>query len=77
MSAQALVVDVREDLRSGKEPFGRIMQSVGALQPGQSLVLYATFEPIPLFAVMERKGFTHASRELDGGDWEVRFDPKS
>ena len=71
------MVDVRDDLRAGKEPFGRIMQAIGRLRPGQSLLLYATFEPVPLFAVMQGRGFKHTAREIGGGDWEVRFDPES
>lgn len=70
-----LVVDVREDLKAGREPFGKIMEAVGRLEPGRSLLLYATFEPVPLFTVMERRGFAHTGREIGGGDWEVRFDP--
>ncbi len=71
------MVDVREDLRAGREPFGRIMQALTQLGAGQSMLLYATFEPVPLFAVMQGKGFTHTARQIDGGDWEVRFDPRS
>lgn len=77
MSLPPLVVDVREDLRAGREPFGRIMQAVTGLAPGQALLLYATFEPVPLFSVMKSKGFTHSARQIEGEDWEVRFDPKS
>ena len=77
MAVEPLVLDVREDLRAGREPFGRIMQTLGRLQAGQGLVLYATFEPVPLFGVMEGKGFTHTAREIGGGDWEVRFEPRA
>ena len=72
---EPLSVDVREDLRAGREPFGKIMQAAGRLAPGQALILYATFEPVPLLRVMESKGFGHQSREIGGGDWEVRFEP--
>ncbi len=75
MAVEPVVLDVREDLRAGREPFGRIMRAVGGLAAGQSLVLYATFEPVPLFAVLRGKGLTHTARQLEGGDWEVRFDP--
>lgn len=73
---EPLTLDVREDLRAGREPFAKIMQAVGRLAPGQPLVLYATFEPVPLFGVMASRGFRHESREIGGGDWEVRFDPR-
>jgi len=68
-------VDVRPILRAGGEPFSVIMAALARLEPGQGLRLYATFKPIPLFAVMADKGFAHAANELDGGEWEVLFTP--
>ena len=68
-------VDVRPILRSGGEPFSVIMAALARLEPGQGLRLYATFKPIPLFAVMADKGFAHVANELDGGEWEVLFTP--
>ena len=68
-------VDVRPILRSGGEPFSVIMAALDQLAPGQGLRLYATFKPVPLFAVMADKGFAHSERELDGGEWEVLFEP--
>jgi uncharacterized protein (DUF2249 family) len=68
-------VDLRPILRSGGEPFSVIMAALGRLAPGQGLRLYATFKPVPLFAVMADKGFAHSERELDGGEWEVVFEP--
>jgi uncharacterized protein (DUF2249 family) len=68
-------VDVRPILRAGGEPFSVIMSALQGLEPGQGLRLYATFKPIPLFAVMEKKGFAHAEQALEGGEWEVLFTP--
>jgi uncharacterized protein (DUF2249 family) len=68
-------VDVRPVLRAGGEPFSVIMAALESLAPGQGIRLYATFRPIPLFAVMADKGFTHSERALDGGEWEVLFRP--
>lgn len=77
MTTQApLILDVRDILRSGGEPFGAIMQSVAALAPGQGLRLFATFEPVPLFTVLGSRGFTHTAKPLDDGDWEVLFMPE-
>ncbi|MBX8783494.1 DUF2249 domain-containing protein [Ochrobactrum sp. GRS2] len=72
---QIVELDVRPVLREGGEPFPLIMQTVSGLQEGQSLRLLATFRPVPLFQVMERKGFSCAAREITGGDWEVIFSP--
>lgn len=68
-------LDVREILRSGGEPFSKIMEAVNALSPGQGLRLFATFKPVPLFNVMAQRGFGHTEREIGGGDWEVIFTP--
>lgn len=66
-------VDVRDDLRSGREPFSRIMAAVAALRPEEVLHLRAIFEPVPLFAVMAKRGFTHAARRHAVDDWSVWF----
>lgn len=72
---EPFTLDVREDLRRGGEPFPRIMQAVGSLAPGQNLRLLATFEPLPLYAVLGRKGFGHTAVRHGEGDWEVIFSP--
>jgi uncharacterized protein (DUF2249 family) len=69
-------VDVRPILRAGGEPFSVIMAALERLEPGQGMRLYATFKPIPLFAVMADKGFSHAENALGGGEWEVLFTPE-
>ena len=68
-------VDVRPILRAGGEPFSVIMAALDRLAPGQGLRLFATFKPVPLFAVMADKGFAHSAQALDGGEWEVLFTP--
>lgn len=75
MAASFLDLDVRPTLRAGREPFGDIMAALNALQPGQGLRLIAPFQPVPLFGVMESRGFSHEARELETGDWEVLFRP--
>ena len=68
-------LDVRDILKAGGEPFSQIMQAVEALAPSQGLRLLATFKPVPLFNVMEQRGFGHSERDIGGGDWEVIFTP--
>lgn len=72
---QYVDVDVRPILRSGGEPFSVIMAALQSLEPGQGLRLYATFKPLPLFAVMADKGFAHSEQPLESGEWEVLFTP--
>ncbi|HET7621034.1 MAG TPA: DUF2249 domain-containing protein [Gemmatimonadaceae bacterium] len=66
-------VDVREDLRSGNEPFSKIMAAVAALGDGEILRLRTTFEPVPLFTVLGKRGFVHESEEHGADDWSVWF----
>jgi len=68
-------VDARPILRAGGEPFSVIMAAIDRLDPGQGLRLYAPFKPVPLFAVMADKGFSHSEQALEGGEWEILFTP--
>ena len=70
---KTVVVDVREDLREGREPFQRIMMAANGLQPDEDMELWAVFEPKPLFAVMRGMGFQHEADAQPNGDWRVRF----
>jgi uncharacterized protein (DUF2249 family) len=73
MSQSTVTLDVREDIRSGREPFGKIMQAVAALKDREQLLLIAPFEPAPLYAVLAQQGFSHQSKPTAAGDWEVLF----
>jgi uncharacterized protein (DUF2249 family) len=66
-------VDVRDDIRSGKEPFARIMEAVKALAPGAVLVLRAPFEPVPLYGVLGSQGFSHWTERRAPDDVSVWF----
>jgi uncharacterized protein (DUF2249 family) len=66
-------VDVRADITAGHEPFARIMSAVQSLEPDQALVLHAPFEPIPLYAVLGKRGFSHWTEAGRPGDWSVWF----
>jgi uncharacterized protein (DUF2249 family) len=77
MGLEFKTLDVRPILAEGGEPFQAIMATVESLAPGQGLTLLAPFKPVPLFTVLERKGFLHQVSELEGGDFEVRFTPRA
>jgi uncharacterized protein (DUF2249 family) len=68
-----VTIDVREDIRAGREPFSKIMNAAAALQTAEQLLVIAPFEPVPLFQVLEKQGFCHTSKPVAAGDWEVRF----
>ena len=71
--AQLVDVDVRDDLRAGREPLRRILDAARALPPGAALRLRATFEPVPLYAVLGKQGFAHHAEQLAADDWRVWF----
>jgi len=68
-------IDVREDLLNGHEPFSRIMAAKRLVPQGGALRLRAIFEPVPLYAVLERQGFAHYTERLADDDWVVWFYP--
>ena len=71
--APVLEVDVREDLRAGREPFSKIMAAVARLRGDEVLLLRAPFEPIPLYAVLGKRGLVHEARAESPNDWSVWF----
>jgi uncharacterized protein (DUF2249 family) len=73
MQPKIVKLDVREDIRAGREPFSKIMMTVARLGEDESLLLLAPFEPAPLFAVLAQQGFSHVSKPLDSGDYDVLF----
>ena len=73
ISDATVTLDVREDIRAGREPFKRIMETVARLKVNDRLRLITPFEPVPLFGVMARRGFSHEARPIESGDWEVLF----
>ena len=72
-NARVIELDVREDLRAGREPFSRIMIVVEALRDTDVLHLRAIFEPVPLFRVLGKRGFLHESQAHAADDWSVWF----
>jgi uncharacterized protein (DUF2249 family) len=68
-------LDVRDELRAGREPFSLIMAALRRVPEGGALVVRAIFEPVPLYAVMKRQGLEHWTEELAADDWRVSFYP--
>lgn len=75
MPTTIITLDVREDLRAGREPFPRIMEAAGSLRDGERLRVLAPFEPRPLIGVLAMQGFTASTAELPDGGFEVIFSP--
>jgi tRNA 2-thiouridine synthesizing protein A len=68
-----VTVDVREDQRRRKEPFDRIMAAIKALAADEELLVINTFDPVPLYKVLGRQGFTHATTQVGPDEWHARF----
>lgn len=66
-------LDVREDLRAGREPFKRILDAARGLPIGDVLRVRAIFEPAPLYSVLAKYGLGHATECLGPDDWRVWF----
>lgn len=66
-------LDVREDLRQGREPFSTILKTVRELGAAKVFRLRAIFEPVPLYNVLAKQGFLHFTERLADDDWRVWF----
>ncbi|MDX5347459.1 MAG: DUF2249 domain-containing protein [Hymenobacteraceae bacterium] len=58
-----VVLDVREALQSGNDPFNEIMEAVEQLEPAQALQLINTFEPTPLISILKKRGYSYLTRQ--------------
>jgi uncharacterized protein (DUF2249 family) len=67
------VLDVRDLMAKGGDPFAVIMAAVSQLGPTEPLDLIAPLDPIPLYAVLGARGYAHLTEDLGDGDYRVRF----
>jgi hypothetical protein len=67
------MLDVRQMMAVGGEPFDAIMAAVGELGPEEDFELFAPLEPIPLYEVLGAQGFSHQTEALGGGDYRIVF----
>jgi len=65
-------LDVRQILQSGKDPFLDIMKKVKELKENEILLIINSFEPIPLYSVLAKKGFEHYTKK-EGNIFKVFF----
>jgi uncharacterized protein (DUF2249 family) len=65
------------DVRSvDGEPFGHIQDALADLPDDGSLLLVNSFEPEPLYNVLEAKGFTHETTQVADEEWHVHIEPE-
>ena len=68
-------IDVRDELRNGREPFSMIMAALRSVPAGGALAVRAIFEPVPLYAVMKQHGLARWTESFAPDDWRVWFFP--
>jgi hypothetical protein len=66
-------LDVRDDLRAGREPLARILAVAESLPQGSVLHLRSPFQPTPLFTVLARLGFAFHTEPFADDDWSSWF----
>jgi len=67
-SSEVRELDVRE---VDGEPFGDIMSALNELDDGETLRLINSFEPVPLYDVLDERGFDYESQQVEDGVWHV------
>ena len=63
-------LDVRE---IEGEPFGDIVAALEELVDGESLLLVNSFEPTPLYDVLEERGYEYETTHPDASVWHVEI----
>ena len=58
-------IDVRPIIAAGADPLKNIMAFVKSLKPDEAMHLINSFEPIPLYSVLQKKGYDHWTEKLD------------
>ncbi len=64
-SDKIVKLDVRPIINQGLDPFINIMNTVNQLKKDEILLLINSFEPIPLYTVLGKKGFDHWTEKVD------------
>lgn len=58
------------------EPFGAISSALADLGDDETLVLYNSFEPEPLYEVLDQRGFDHETEQVAPDEWRVEIRPR-
>ncbi|MGB9955580.1 DUF2249 domain-containing protein [Haloferax prahovense] len=53
------------------EPFGHIMSAISELSASNSLLLVNSFEPVPLYDVLERRGCEFQTTQVEDDEWHI------
>lgn len=67
-----IYLDVRPILDSGNDPLQKILSKISLLKNGEVLVIINSFEPVPLYTLLGKKGFSHWT-EKENDHFNVYF----
>lgn len=56
------------------EPFSHIVDALAELDETETLVLLNSFEPEPLYGVLEQRGFDHDTEQVADDEWRVEIE---
>lgn len=72
MVENAASYDYELDVRDiDGEPFNDIMAALDELSADETLLLINSFEPEPLYAVMEDRGYTYDATHVAEDEWRI------
>ncbi|OWW21461.1 DUF2249 domain-containing protein [Noviherbaspirillum denitrificans] len=71
MSEGENIVDIDVCGLEPPEPLERVLDALNSLQPGQRLRVLIPREPFPLYNILERNGYQHASKCREDFLYEV------
>ncbi|MDY7081256.1 MAG: DUF2249 domain-containing protein [Halobacteria archaeon] len=75
MTAETTDADKQLDVREiDGEPFDDIMQALDDLGADESLLLINSFEPEPLYDVLENRGFKYETANPEPDVWHVKIE---
>ncbi|EMA01038.1 Uncharacterized conserved protein [Haloarcula vallismortis] len=66
-------LDVRE---ADGEPFEQIMSALGDIDESEALRLVNSFEPVPLYDVLSKKGYQYDTEQVADEEWHVTIRPE-
>jgi uncharacterized protein (DUF2249 family) len=56
------------------EPFSDIVDALDSLDDAETLVLVNSFEPEPLYSVLDQRGLTYQTEQVQEDEWRVRIE---
>ncbi|MEF8829408.1 MAG: DUF2249 domain-containing protein [Haloarcula sp.] len=58
------------------EPFGHIMDALDDVGESEALRLVNSFEPVPLYDVLAKRGYQYDTEQVGDEEWHVTIRPE-